>query len=78
MISQKQKEKACMFSDMHKKNKLFVLPNAWSAGSAYVFEKQGFKAVATSSERQPLAMIFRVMFCSAKLSDVTLVSVLHP
>lgn len=49
MISDKQKEKARIFLDMHKENKLFVLPNAWNAGSAYVFENQGFKAVATSS-----------------------------
>ena len=49
MISEKQRGKARVFSAMHKENKMFVLPNAWSAGSAYVFEKQGFKAVATSS-----------------------------
>jgi len=46
---QKQRGKARIFSDMHKENKMFVLPNAWGVGSAYVFEKQGFKAVATSS-----------------------------
>ncbi|QQO10450.1 isocitrate lyase/phosphoenolpyruvate mutase family protein [Breznakiella homolactica] len=34
---------------MQRENKMFVLPNARNAGSAYVFEKQGFKAVATSS-----------------------------
>ena len=49
MVSDKQREKARAFSDMHKSNKLFVLPNAWNVGSAYVFEKQGFEAVATSS-----------------------------
>ncbi len=49
MISDKQKEKARIFSGMHKGNKMFVLPNVWNVGSAYVFEKQGFKAVATSS-----------------------------
>ena len=49
MISDKQKEKARIFSDMHKENKMFILPNAWNAGSAYVFENQGFKAVATTS-----------------------------
>ena len=49
MITKAQKEKAYIFSAMHKKNKLFVLPNAWDVGSAYVFEKQGFGAVATSS-----------------------------
>jgi len=49
MISKKQKEKARIFSDMHKQRKMLILPNAWNVGSAYVFEKQGFKAVATSS-----------------------------
>lgn len=49
MISDKQKEKARIFSNMHKENKMFILPGAWDAGSAYIFEKQGFKAVATSS-----------------------------
>ncbi len=49
MISDKQKEKASIFMQMHKEDKMFVLPNAWNVGSAYVFEKQGFKAVATSS-----------------------------
>ncbi len=28
---------------------MFVLPNIWDAGSAVVFEKQGFKALATTS-----------------------------
>jgi len=44
MISKKQKEKARVFSDMHKNNKMFMLPGVWSVGSAYVFEKQGFRA----------------------------------
>jgi len=49
MVSERQKEKARVFMNMHKENKMFILPNAWSTGSAYVFEKQGFKAVGTSS-----------------------------
>ncbi|MGL6202259.1 MAG: isocitrate lyase/PEP mutase family protein [Lachnospiraceae bacterium] len=49
MITDRQREKARIFSAMHKENRMFVLPNAWDVGSAYVFEKQGFKAVATSS-----------------------------
>lgn len=49
MITERQKEKARIFSTMHKENKMFVLPNVWDVGSAYVFEKQGFQAVATSS-----------------------------
>ena len=45
----KTKKKARAFSEMHKCNKLFVLPGVWNVGSAYVFEKQGFKAIGTSS-----------------------------
>lgn len=49
MITSKQKENASKFSSLHKTNKLFVLPNAWDIGSAVIFEKAGFPAVATSS-----------------------------
>lgn len=48
-ISEQQKEKARKFSAMHRQPGMFILPNAWDVGSAYVFEKQGFAAVATSS-----------------------------
>ena len=43
MITERQKEKARIFSTMHKEDKMFVLPNAWDAGSAYIFEKQDSK-----------------------------------
>ena len=49
MITEKQKERARVFSALHKEKKMFLLPNAWNVGSAYVFARQGFKAVATSS-----------------------------
>lgn len=49
MISEKQRKNARLFSAMHKNPKMFVIPNAWDVGSAFVFEKQGFPAVATSS-----------------------------
>lgn len=49
MITECQKEKARVFAAMHKERKMFVLPNAWDVGSAYIFAQQGFKAVATSS-----------------------------
>lgn len=44
-----QKTLAKQFQAMHHNAGMFVLPNVWDAGSARVFEKQGFKAVATSS-----------------------------
>ncbi len=49
MISQQTKENARIFMNMHKNNEMFVLPNVWNAGSAVVFEKAGFKALATTS-----------------------------
>lgn len=45
----RQRELAKKFKNMHTDSRMFVLPNAWDAGSAYVFEKQGFQAVGTSS-----------------------------
>ena len=49
MISQKQKKRAEEFMRMHMQADMFVLPNVWDAGSARVFENQGFDAVATTS-----------------------------
>lgn len=49
MITQRQRQLAQSFIDMHTQENMLVLPNVWDAGSAYVFEKQGFKAVATTS-----------------------------
>ena len=49
MISNKQRENARAFWERHQEKKLLVLPNAWDVGSARIFEKQGFKAVATTS-----------------------------
>lgn len=36
MITERQKEKARIFSTMHKEDKMFVLPNAWDAGRVYI------------------------------------------
>lgn len=49
MITNKHRQLTNKFRDMHNEDKMFVLPNVWDVGSAYVFEKQGFQAVATSS-----------------------------
>ncbi len=45
----KQQRLAKQFQDLHKNSELLVLPNAWDAGSAVVFEKSGCKAVGTTS-----------------------------
>lgn len=49
MISEQQRERARQFTALHHGKELLVLPNAWDAGSAMIFEKQGFPAVATTS-----------------------------
>ncbi len=49
MIKNKQEYLADVFQTMHKENNFFLLPNIWDVGSAVVFEKEGYKALATSS-----------------------------
>jgi len=41
--------KAEAFRAMHDRSRILVLPNAWDAASACVFEEAGFKAIATTS-----------------------------
>lgn len=41
--------KARILLDLHHGEKILVLPNAWDAGSARIFEKAGFPAIATTS-----------------------------
>ncbi|WP_212004629.1 isocitrate lyase/phosphoenolpyruvate mutase family protein [Chitinophaga sp. HK235] len=38
-----------VFKELHQTDKLFILPNAWDARSAQLFQEKGFSAVATSS-----------------------------
>lgn len=40
---------AKQFHDLHKSSELLILPNAWDAGSARLFEDAGAKAIATTS-----------------------------
>lgn len=44
-----QREKAEHFRELHHGPRVLVLPNAWDAASAKVFERAGFGAVATTS-----------------------------
>jgi len=37
------------FKQLHKQFSTFVLPNAWDASSASIFQKSGFKAIGTTS-----------------------------
>lgn len=44
-----QQQRTEQFRLLHTSTKLLVLPNAWDAGSAIIFEKAGFGAIGTSS-----------------------------
>ena len=44
-----QKIKGKVFKDLHSAEGMFVMPNAWNAGSACMLEEAGFPAVGTTS-----------------------------
>ena len=44
-----QRQKADAFRKLHDSSKILVLPNAWDAASATIFEAAGFPALATTS-----------------------------
>lgn len=47
--NQNQREKAIQFRQLHSGHPILVLPNAWDAASARIFEQAGFPAIATTS-----------------------------
>ncbi len=49
MNTDNQREKAEHFRELHHSPHILVLPNAWDAASAKVFERAGFSAMATTS-----------------------------
>lgn len=49
MKNNTQALKAKIFYDLHKCKEILVLPNAWDAASARVFEQTGFSAIGTTS-----------------------------
>ena len=48
-MSEAQKRKGTAFKDLHSADGIFVMPNAWNAGSACMLEAAGFQAVGTTS-----------------------------
>ncbi|MBS1936153.1 MAG: isocitrate lyase/phosphoenolpyruvate mutase family protein, partial [Bacteroidetes bacterium] len=44
-----QEEKADYFKHLHEHKGIFIIPNAWDAGSAKILEQLGFAAIATTS-----------------------------
>ena len=49
MTKSPQATLADKFQKMHKEKDILVLPNSWDAGSAVIFEKEGFEAIGTTS-----------------------------
>jgi 2-methylisocitrate lyase-like PEP mutase family enzyme len=49
MNSSGQRDKALQFREMHHGPSILVLPNAWDVASACIFERAGFRAIATTS-----------------------------
>ena len=58
MDRNKQIEFAKRFQKMHHEDHMLILPNAWNGGSAKVYEKQGCKAIGTTSAGVAFAMGF--------------------
>ncbi len=49
MTTSTQKDKANQFRQLHAGPNILILPNAWDAASARIFEQAGFQAIATTS-----------------------------
>jgi 2-methylisocitrate lyase-like PEP mutase family enzyme len=49
MTALSQKDKAVQFRALHAGPSILVLPNAWDAASACIFQQAGFPAIATTS-----------------------------
>ncbi|HEY2663989.1 MAG TPA: isocitrate lyase/phosphoenolpyruvate mutase family protein [Candidatus Binataceae bacterium] len=49
MSDEAQRERAARFLQLHRGPKILVLPNAWDAASARIFELAGFGAIGTTS-----------------------------
>jgi 2-methylisocitrate lyase-like PEP mutase family enzyme len=49
VTKQEQRDRAARFLELHRGTRILVLPNAWDAASARIFEEAGFHAVGTTS-----------------------------
>ena len=55
-MSKEQIRKANQFRDLHTAGRIFVMPNAWNAGSACLLEEAGFSAIGTTSAGMAFSM----------------------
>jgi 2-methylisocitrate lyase-like PEP mutase family enzyme len=44
-----QKEKGSRFRALHQRDRAFIIPNPWDAGTARLLARMGFEALATTS-----------------------------
>jgi 2-methylisocitrate lyase-like PEP mutase family enzyme len=44
-----QKEKGLHFRALHQRDRAFIIPNPWDAGTARLLARMGFEALATTS-----------------------------
>ncbi|MGE7762506.1 isocitrate lyase/PEP mutase family protein [Peribacillus sp. NPDC097895] len=56
MNDQKQTKKFHTFQQLHSQSSTFVLPNAWDASSARIFQESGFKAIGTTSAGMAISL----------------------
>ncbi|HUH29781.1 MAG TPA: isocitrate lyase/phosphoenolpyruvate mutase family protein [Rhodanobacter sp.] len=82
MDTQAQVDRAHRLRAMHDRSRILLLPNAWDAGTARLFEQRGFAAVATTSggmawslgyqdgEQVPLAEVLAVVVRMTRVCSV--------
>jgi 2-methylisocitrate lyase-like PEP mutase family enzyme len=49
LVGESQAHKGALFRGLHEAEGIFVMPNAWNAGSACLLESAGFPAIGTTS-----------------------------
>ena len=62
-----QRAKAKRFLELHTSGRLLVLPNAWDAGSARIFEHAGFQALGTTSAGVALSLGYPFVYLAGGL-----------
>jgi len=54
MMAASQRDRAQRFHDLHDRDTVLCLLNAWDAGSARIFEAEGCPAIGTTSAVSPM------------------------
>lgn len=48
-MESEQHRKGQLFEQLHRADKIFIMPNAWNAGSTRMLAAEGFAAIGTTS-----------------------------